>query len=256
VVILEDDEDVRNYLKLWHCKQIEVEDNDSEFIHKFPRTQHIFNIGGATVDDRILDVHDCDTFMKEDDVFIAEKVDGAQLGISMDENYKIMIQNRSHYVNSKSHSQFEKLDKWIIDHTEALYQILDQDTILFGEWLYAKHSIAYTELPDYFLAFDLYNKKKRLFYNRDKLVEALTDTNVHYVREMYRGKLTNKSQLLSMIEQKSVYTDGRVEGVYLKIFENDYVKARCKLVRNDFICGNEHWGKGIMQKNSIKIALG
>jgi len=62
--------------------------------------------------------------------------------------------------------------------------------------------------------------------------------------------------LLSMIEQKSVYTDGRVEGVYLKIFENDYVKARCKLVRNDFICGNEHWGKGIMQKNSIKIALG
>ena len=256
VVILEDDEDVRNYLKLWHCKQIEVEDNDSEFIHKFPRTQHIFNIGGATVDDRILDVHDCDTFMKEDDVFIAEKVDGAQLGISMDENYKIMIQNRSHYVNSKSHSQFEKLDKWIIDHTEALYQILDQDTILFGEWLYATHSIAYTELPDYFLAFDLYNKKKRLFYNRDKLVEALTDTNVHYVREMYRGKLTNKSQLLSMIEQKSVYTDGRVEGVYLKIFENDYVKARCKLVRNDFICGNEHWGKGIMQKNSIKIALG
>ena len=251
VIILEDEEDVRNYLKTWRCKQIEIEDKDTNFIHKFPRTRHIFNVGGATVDDRILDAGDSDTFMKEDDVFIAEKVDGAQLGISIDENYKIVIQNRSHYVNSKSHSQFEKLDKWIIDHTESLFQILNQDTILFGEWLYATHSIAYTKLPDYFMAFDLYNKKKKLFYNRDRLVEALKDTNVHYVREMYRGKIKDKNQLLKMIEQKSDYTDGRVEGIYLKIFENDYVKARCKLVRNDFICGNDHWSKRILQKNKV-----
>jgi atypical dual specificity phosphatase len=101
------------------------------------------------------------------------------------------------------------------------------------------------------MAFDLYNKKKKLFYNRDKLVEALTDTNIHYVREMYRGKITDKNQLLKMIEQKSDYTDGRVEGIYLKIFENDYVRARCKLVRNDFICGNDHWSKGILQKNKV-----
>ena len=92
VIILEDEEDVRDYLKTWKCAKIEMEDKDTEFIHKFPRTRHIFNVGGATVDDRILDADDCDTFMKEDDVFIAEKVDGAQLGISIDENYKIMVQ--------------------------------------------------------------------------------------------------------------------------------------------------------------------
>ena len=73
-------------------------------------------------------------------------------------------------------SQFEKLDKWIFDHKESLYQILNQDTILFGEWLYAKHSIGYNSLPDYFLAFDLYNKKKKLFYNRDILVNKLKNT--------------------------------------------------------------------------------
>ena len=115
------------------------------------------------------------------------------------------------------------------------------------------NSIDYNNLPDYFTAFDLYNKKKKLFYNRDKLVEALKDTNLHYVREMYRGKIKDKTHLLKMIEQKSDYTDGRVEGIYLKIFENDYVKSRCKLVRNDFICGNDHWSKGIMQKNTLTI---
>jgi len=252
VIKLEDEEDVRNYLKLWHCKKIELENNDTNFIHKFPRTQHIFNIGGATVDDRILSKDDYENFMNNEDVFIAEKVDGAQLGISIDENYKVVVQNRSHYVNSKSHSQFEKLDKWIMDHSQSLYELLDQDTILFGEWLYAKHSIYYSKLPDYFMAFDLYDKKKKLFYNRDILVNKLKDTNIHYVREIYRGKIKDKNQLLKLIEQKSAYTDDRVEGIYLKIFENNYVKSRCKLVRNDFLSGNEHWSKGIIKKNTIQ----
>ena len=253
VIILQDEEDVRNYLKTWNCSKIEIENDDTNYIHKFPRTQHIINIGGASVDDRILDKNGYSEFMNNDDVFIAEKVDGAQLGISISDDYKILIQNRSHYVNSKSHSQFEKLDKWIMDHNDSLYEILDQDTILFGEWLYAKHSISYNNLPDYFLAFDLYNKKKKLFYNRDILVEKLKDTNIHFVREMYRGKIKDQNQLLKMIEQQSDYTDSRVEGIYLKIFEGDYIKGRCKLVRNDFLSGNEHWTKGGIQKNKLKF---
>lgn len=254
VIILEDEEDVANYLKTWQCKKIRIEnENENEnYIHKFPRTKHIFNIGGATVDDRMLSSEDYEMFMNDQNVFITEKVDGAQLGISIDDQFKIRVQNRSHYVNSKSHSQFEKLDKWIMDHSQSLYEVLDQDTILFGEWLYAKHSIEYSDLPDYFLAFDLYHKKKKLFYNKHILVEKLKNTNLHFVREMYQGKIKDKNQLLKMIELKSQYTEGRVEGIYLKIFEGDYVKSRCKLVRNDFICGNEHWTKGGIQINKVK----
>ena len=122
-----------------------------------------------TLDDRLLNKQDYDIFMNNDDVSITEKVDGAQMGISLDKNYKIKVQNKSHYVNSKSHFEFKILDKWIIDNSECLYNILDEDTILFGEWLYAKHSIFYDNLPNYFLAFDLYNKKNKLFYNRNIL---------------------------------------------------------------------------------------
>lgn len=253
IIHLEDEEDVRNYLKLWNCKKIELEEEKKKYIYKFPRTQHIFNIGGATVDDRILDKDDYNQFINDNDVFIAEKVDGAQMGFSINESYKIMAQNRSHYVNSKSHSQFEKLDKWIIDHSESLYEILDEDTILFGEWLYAKHSISYDLLPDYFLAFDLYSKKKDLFYNRDILEEKLKDTNIHFVREMYRGKVKSKNDLLKLIEKKSIYTNERVEGIYLKTFDGKYVKKRAKLVRNDFIIGDEHWTKRGIKKNSLKF---
>ena len=70
---------------------------------------------------------------------------------------------------------------------------------------------------------------------------------------MFRGKIHNKNFLLKMIEEKSIYSDSRIEGIYLKIFEKDYVKLRCKLVRNDFICGNEHWNKNQIIKNKIMI---
>ncbi|RLD81344.1 MAG: DUF2804 domain-containing protein, partial [Bacteroidetes bacterium] len=33
-----------DYLKTWKCAKIEMEDKDSDFIHKFPRTRHIFNV--------------------------------------------------------------------------------------------------------------------------------------------------------------------------------------------------------------------
>ena len=96
------------------------------------------------------------------------------------------------------------------------------------------------------------NFKIAHFYNRKILEEKLNGTNIHGVRVMYEGKI-NKSQLLKMIEQKSIYTDGRVEGIYLKVFEDDYVKYRAKLVRNDFLSGNKHWSKNIVEKNKVLI---
>ena len=124
--------------------------------------------------------------------------------------------------------------------------------ILFGEWLYATHSIEYNKLPDYFLAFDLYNKKEDLFYSRKILEEKLKGTSILPVKLLYSGKIKNDKKLLEMIQLKSEYTDSRVEGIYIKINEGDYVKHRSKIVRNDFIGGNEHWSKYEVKPNKLK----
>ena len=257
VIELQDEEDVRNYLKSWKCTTIEVDysNDDTQFIHKFPRTPHLFNIGGATADDRLLAPKDHELFSSSDQVSICEKVDGAQLGISIDEQYKIMVQNRSHYVNSKSHAQFKKLDKWIIDHADALYEILDPHTILFGEWLFAKHSILYDRLPDYFIAFDLYDKRSKVYYHRNILEKKVQNTNIVLVREIYNGTLPNRKQLLNMINTPSEYTtQSKLEGIYLKVHEDKYVRSRCKLIRNDFIAGNQHWSRHNLQQNQLEVS--
>jgi hypothetical protein len=35
--------------------------------------------------------------------------------------------------------------------------------ILFGEWVYAKHSIHYSKLPAYFIAFDIFDLQNQSF---------------------------------------------------------------------------------------------
>lgn len=71
---------------------------------------------------------------------IQEKVDGANLGLSIDSDWKIRAQNRSHFVNSETHAQFGNLDAWLDSHRHELCAILEPGRhILFGEWCRAKH---------------------------------------------------------------------------------------------------------------------
>jgi hypothetical protein len=54
--------------------------------------------------------------------------------------------------------QFKSIESWAASKPQ-LWELLSKDVILFGEWMYAKHSIHYTRLPDYFIAFDIYDRK-------------------------------------------------------------------------------------------------
>jgi atypical dual specificity phosphatase len=223
------------------------------FIYKFPRTRHLFNIGSATRDDLILSSSDAEAFLQSSDpsttVVVEEKVDGANLGISLDSSGAFRVQNRSHYVNSKSHAQFKKLDKWLDDHYEGLSTVLDAKSsqpgrwILYGEWLFAKHSIYYTTLPDLFLAFDLFDTETSNFLSREVLSERLKDTNIHQVKVVDAEKLDEQSLLDIVRSRQSSYYDGVVEGIYLRRQKDGKTIDRAKIVRSDFIAGDEHWSR-------------
>jgi len=126
-------------------------------LFKFPRTAHLLNLGATTEDDLAQPTSAAflvSSFTPESQIVITEKIDGANLGISLDSSGRILIQNRAHWVNSKTHLQFTKLDTWVEKHREALTGILGADAsfperyVLFGEWMVCVHSIKYTRLPD------------------------------------------------------------------------------------------------------------
>ena len=180
---------------------------DTLDLFKFPRTKHLFDAGGSGVsrDDLLMDAGEEKLFYtqrggqgrgRQQLVAIEEKVDGANLGISIGVDMKLYVQNRSHYVNSKTHKQFSSLDAWLSENSPALYDILEPGRhVLFGEWLYAKHSIHYTKLPGYFMAFDIYDKKEEKFYSWRERNRQLEGSGIPVVRQIAETTLAGRAEV-------------------------------------------------------------
>ncbi|KAJ3162136.1 hypothetical protein HDU86_005834 [Geranomyces michiganensis] len=237
-------------------------------LHRFPRTRHLFNLGSASRDDLILSSTDAAAFLNTADgstVVVEEKIDGANMGISIDATtMHFKVQNRSHYINGKSHEQFKKLDKWLQDRSSDMYRVLlgpdDHQQhppgryVLYGEWMFAKHSILYSRLPDRFVAFDLYDTESKQFVSRDALARKLAGTKLHQIAEvttLSNSVLDERILCDTVIAHRSRYYDGVVEGFYLRKEKDGALIDRAKIVRSDFIVGNDHWTKGVLTENTV-----
>lgn len=223
---------------------------------KFPRTAHLIDLGAIGSDDILISATPIPT--PGCTVVVTEKIDGANMGFSLSADRQLLVQNRSHFVNSSSHSQFKKLDSWIGRHREELFGLLNRDKyfpqryILYGEWMHALHSVPYNALPDRFLAFDLFDRGEGKFANRDTLEALLDGTGIHMTNIMEkRATIPTDGELRALVQKQSAFAEGRVEGVVVKIEDKSWVKWRGKVVRGDFLAGNQHWSKNIIQENGI-----
>ena len=112
----------------------------------FPRTPHLMNLGAATDDDEIIVKRgggkDSDAAVEErvrqafsigTQIVVEEKVDGANMGFRMMSNGAIAVQNRSHFVTSKSGEQFKRLDLWLQQHSAQLQAVLESPRwVIYG----------------------------------------------------------------------------------------------------------------------------
>jgi len=229
-----------------------------EDFFKFPRTRHIYNAGGSSVgrDDLLMDAHEAAVF-HSNPLVVEEKVDGSNLGISITEDYKVIFQNRGKLISSASGSQWRQLDEWVSAHP-GLWQVLTSPSLLlFGEWCYARHSIEYTRLPDYFIVFDLYDKTAQHFVSRAELERRLEGSGLALVRQIGQAARLyphGRDELLLLLETDSAYYDGKVEGVYLRIDRGAVSGERGKIVRPEFLQNmddGEHWATQDLVKNTV-----
>ena len=241
--------------------------------YKFPRTHHILNLGGTGVtrDDLVMQEKDAiSSFINVTGVRCDEKIDGANLGISIDKNWKFCFQNRGHVVHHTSHAQFKTLNRWFNTHRAELCTILVPDRhILFGEWCYAKHTVPYDALPNHFIAFDVYDRLHQKFYSskrRDALLQQTTIPTIANVPiknsehnehcENGRVVIRDRNELVSLcMNTVSNYYNGPVEGIYVRIDDDEWNIKRGKIVRPDFIQSmNEgnHWMSKELEQNNIK----
>lgn len=231
-------------------------------LHKFPRTAHLFDAGGhaVTADDLLVGADDLSHFYGSGAVVIAEeKVDGANLGVSIGPNFQILFQNRAHYVNDATHTQFSGLSRWGEQHSTVLHALLQPERhVLFGEWCALKHSILYTRLPAYFVAFDLYDRETATMATRAQLHQALAGTGIPTVPVVAKRVFRSREELIPLLDTLSCFREeGPVEGVYLRVESGLPTQhRRCKLVRPDFVQGiTKHWMGEKVVKNTVDVEV-
>lgn len=237
-----------------------------KLFHKFPRTRHLMDLGDAVTPDDIVmsDEQRADilAFLRSSSeinksrmLTIEEKLDGANIGFCIDDsNGEIVAQNRSHFVNSKSHAQFKLLRYFIDTHEQDLRRLLRRGgRVLFGEWMYARHSVKYTRLPSIFLAFDIFDIEHGKFLSRARFRVEMEATQLERVPEIANtlNEINEETLAGLTVNQRSAYSEEPAEGIYLRLDEGDWLLDRAKIVRPGFIVGNQHWTRRKPEKNSF-----
>ncbi len=105
------------------------------------------------------------------------------------------------------------------------------------------------------MAFDLYDRSAEIFVDRKTLGALLAPTSIHIVPVIQEGAMPSETELINMVQRRSEFWDGRLEGVYVKMERDGQVVSRGKVVRGDFIAGNRHWSKNILQVNGMRLAV-
>lgn len=164
------------------------------------------------------------------------------LGISLTRDYEPQFQHRAHYVSSSHAAQWEALDVWWDDNRWAVCQLLEPDVeVLFGEWVWARHRIAYTRLPTYFVAYDIYNKRHRRFVSVRERNRRLDGLGIPLAPFLAEQAFQSRSEIERLVEGHSAYGDCPFEGVCLRIDEmpekdgGRWLDARGKVIRPDFV---------------------
>ncbi len=223
---------------------------------RFPHTPHLAWLGeGRPRGDKLLAPHDARDLLSAE-VVVEEKVDGANLGFSLDEGGELRAQSRGAHLELDSpKAQFKPLRRWLAPRADALAAALSPDLMLFGEWCYAVHSVRYTRLPDWFLAFDVFDRARGEFWSVGRRNALAAELGVAVVPQLGAGRF--KLPQLKALLGNSKLTDGPAEGLYVRRDAGDHLVARAKLVRREFVQAiDEHWSKQPLVPNALEGTSG
>lgn len=224
---------------------------------RFPHTPHLaWLCRGNPRDDKVLNA---DQMMKmlSEEVVVEEKLDGANLGFSLGVDGSLLAQNRGQYLTEPYTGQFARLPLWLAQHGDALHALLSPEQIFFGEWCAARHSLAYTALPDWFLLFDVYDCNVARFWSTGRRNVLASQAGLKTVPQIFRGR-TSLSHLEQCITtEHSRYSNGAMEGVVVRRESVLWCEARAKLVRPGFMQAiDTHWSKRAIAWNRVDYSAG
>ena len=182
------------------------------------------------------------------EMIVEEKMDGANVGIIRHKK-GFALQRRGGLVGESEHEQFSFFNNWAHQQNYDKIMSLPIGVLLYGELLYAVHTLRYDKLPDFVLIFDV--KQNGRWLNYDDRKKLCDDHKFKMVPLLGRGTYT-KLDLIKMVPKASAY--GPVaEGIVVKRYaKHGYFRG--KIVKSEFIKAmeeSEHWNTKPIEKNRL-----
>jgi ATP-dependent RNA circularization protein (DNA/RNA ligase family) len=220
---------------------------------KFPRTPHLFWLGsGPPRGDKLMASAEAEEWLRRP-ASVEEKVDGANLGLSLDSEGHLRAQSRGHFLEPGAEGQWKPLWRWLAQRGSQFASALGRDLVAFGEWCYAEHSTSYDALPDWFLLFDVYGRKEGRFWSRARRDELARQAGVSTVPLLRTGPIATPE--LRKHLGKSRLGSALAEGLYLRWDDDRHLLARAKVVRPGWLlASNEHWSSRPLKTNRLSAA--
>lgn len=240
-------------------------------MRKYPRTPHIEGSRLQPGDEDLSQVPF--SALRGQPLVVEEKIDGANAGVSFDAAGRLLLQSRGHFLTGGPRERhFHLLKTWAATHQDGLREALGARYTMYGEWMYARHTVFYDRLPHYFLEFDILDRETGDFLDTPSRAALLAGLPVVSVPVLHAGPLERRSQLTDLI-RPSLYksadwrasldrviaeggldpetcrreTDASdlAEGLYIKIERGGRVIGRYKYVRPSFLTAvlesGSHW---------------
>jgi hypothetical protein len=203
---------------------------------------------------------------------VEEKVDGANTAVSFEDG-RLVLQSRGHVLSGGPRERlFERMWPWAYERLDGLRGALGGRYVAFGEWVYAKNRVYYDALPDFFIEFDVWDREAEHFLSTPRRRELLKAVPLVSVAVLWEGTF-RKADAFSSFIGPSRYKTGRwkdhykaamkagmaehyaesetddsllMEGVYVKIEDDEKVIGRMKVLREDYEkvkTDDQKWGR-------------
>lgn len=240
-------------------------------IRKYPRTRHI---EGSRLGPGDQDLEAAPFARLSGSLLVVEeKMDGANSAISFDAAGKLWLQSRGHFLTGGARERhFDALKPWAHASSEALRERLEDRYVMYGEWLFAKHTVYYDALPHHFLEFDVLDTATNQFLSTARRRELLAGAPVSSVPVLAEGAFRRLDALVALVGRSTFKTaawrerlaetarareldveralretdpSDEMEGLYVKVEAEGHVVDRFKWVRKSFLTSvvdsGTHW---------------
>lgn len=220
-------------------------DEARQIVPDFGRMLHLPHEPNCDRDDLVATHEEASAIFFSDRALVEEKLDGSQVGVaSAGDGSPPIVRNKNHILvkgygrkGTNAKAQYAPLWNWVYEHAKqfaALKGYFSEVVGVYGEWLYAQHTIPYDFAPDDFIAYQIYRPSLGAILDPEITREALAQAGF-FTPHLLATHVSHYDQLAALTCEISSWSlVERREGVVVKIGDGERLVSQFKMRRFDF----------------------